>query len=194
MCIAVALGVSAAAALGGTAVGAMNASTESGLAGTQEGLAKNQAANQQWYNQQLQQLITNPSSFTSSPGFESTLAAAQKQQAAAGYLGSTNETGALQAQAFQQLLAQENTLAPLTGTGANPASALSGASSSLASGNQMLQGGLGQMGGLMGMLLFGSQNGWFGGGGGSGFGISGIDSSGLATLNNGYSVNLPGYP
>jgi hypothetical protein len=145
-----------------TAGAAIYATNEQGkIAGQELGLADTQASKQNQAWQQLQQLISNPSSFFSSPVY--TAAANQggaqvARQNAAQFGGSSgNEAQALQAygQTFgqQQLLSQEQLLAGMSGTGFNPAGAAgtaSGAVSAAAS-------SLGSLGGLL--AFFGSSGG-----------------------------------
>src|SRR5271165_6595434 len=111
-------------------------STQAGIANKQLGLAEDQQFKKDTAFQQLQQLLANPASFFSSPVYQSaadqgTQAVARSNAAAFGP-NSGNEASALQqfGQTFgqQQLLNQEQLLASMSGTGANPSSALSGAS------------------------------------------------------------------
>lgn len=89
------------------------------------GLAEDTQGKQDYYNQQLMQLMANPSSFLSSPIFTSSLnvgtEAVNRSEAAQGFLGSGNQATALQqfGQSFasSQLLGQEQLLGSLSGAG-----------------------------------------------------------------------------
>jgi hypothetical protein len=147
--IGVGLTVTAGAAIYST-------STQSGIANQQLALADTQAGKQNTAFNQLQTLISNPSSFFDSPVY--TAAANQggaqvaRQEGAAFGANSGNEAQALQAygQSFgqQQLLSQEQLLAGMSGTGFNPSGALGGASSATAS----AAGSLASLGGLLGFM------------------------------------------
>jgi hypothetical protein len=139
--------------------------TQAGIANKGLSLAQDQQYKQDTAFNQLQELMNNPSSFFSSPVYQAAFGqgsqAVARQEAAQFGPNSGNEASALQAygQSFgqQQLLSQEQLLASMSGTGANPAGALntaSGASSAAAGGLQ----------GLAGLLSFFGTSG-FGGGG-----------------------------
>jgi hypothetical protein len=155
----------------GLGISAYGASVQSGLAGQASGIASQQAGEQGWYNTQLQQLIQNPSSFLSSPIFQSALkqggTSVATEMTAQGFGGSGNEAAALQqygeSTALGGLQSQESILAGLTGLGFNPASGVTAASGAQATGASELSGGLNNAA-LFAIL---SQNGGFGGSGGS---------------------------
>lgn len=121
---AISLGT-AALAVGAAGVGAgLYESTEqSGIENKALGMAATTQAEQQQYNNQLMQLMQNPSSFLNSSIFQSSLnqglSGVSRQMAAQGYNGSGNEATALeqygQTQASGQLLGQEQLLAGLSG-------------------------------------------------------------------------------
>ena len=161
-------GLITAAAVAAVGIGAGLYSTVSqeGIENQQLALAQSQAGRQQLSFQQLQNLMQNPAAFFSSPVYQ---AAEQqgsdsvaREMAAGGFLNSGNEATALQGfgQTFgqQQLLSQEQLLAGMSGTGSNPASALSGASATSAQ-------NFGQLGTLFAAM---GQTGALGAGGGSG--------------------------
>jgi len=152
--IPIILGVTAAAGVADAVVQAKAASSQKAIAGQELGMAATQQQKQNQLYAQLQQLISNPSGFTSSPAFTSTLTAAQRAQAAAGYGGSTNEVGALQSLGFNELLAQEQTLMGGAGVGFNPVAGGSAASSATSAGAASLNSSLNQLGGLAGMFAF----------------------------------------
>jgi hypothetical protein len=97
------LGIIAGVGLAGTiasgVIGGMNASTQSGLATSQEGMASTVFGEQQGFEQQLNNLIANPSSVTSLPGyqfqFNQGADAVAREMASQGFLGSGNEATAL---------------------------------------------------------------------------------------------------
>lgn len=130
-----------AAAIVTAGVGAYGAYSSSQAEGEEEGIAGQQAliAQQTWnaqqgYQAQLQQLISNPSSVTSLPGYQFQLsegsAAVASQMAASGFLGSGNEAEALMS--YGQGLAssfygqQTSLLASLSGLQASASTAQSG--------------------------------------------------------------------
>lgn len=136
------------------------------------GIAQTTQGEQQYYNNLLQQLIANPSSVSSLPGYQFQLsqgsAAVADQMAASGFAGSGNEGAALTE--FGQGLAssfygqQAQLLASLSGvtSASSPASdvsAATGASSlSTATLNNLFQ-NLGITAGLFGSNYFGSSAG-----------------------------------
>jgi hypothetical protein len=103
------------------------------------GLAEDTQGKQDYYNQQLMQLMANPDTFLSSDIFKSTLAVGtqgvNRSMAAQGFLGSGNQATALeqygQSLASQQLLGQEQLLGSLSGAGSasSPSQALGTATS-----------------------------------------------------------------
>jgi hypothetical protein len=155
-------------------------SSQNNIAGQELGLANTQAGKQNQAYSQLQQLISDPSSFFGSPVY--TAAANQggaqvaRQTSAQFGPNSGNEAQALQAygQTFgqQQLLSQEQLLAGMSGTGYNPAGALGGASSAVGSAS----GSLASLGGLL--AFFGSSGG--AGLGSLGAGVGSVDLTGSA--------------
>ena len=169
----------------GIGAGLYESSQQQAISSQALGLAQNTQGEQMQAYQQLQQLIANPNSFFQSGVYQSAFnqgsAAVQRQQSAAGFNGSTNDSAALQAygQSFgqQQLLEQEQLLASMSGTtsASSPASALGAASgASSASFGQLgtLLAALGQTGAL-GAGIFGGSNPGFtpGGGGSPGMGV-----------------------
>lgn len=168
----IAIGVGLAASAAATAYGI---SSQSGIANRQLSIADDQRSKQDQSFQQLQQLISDPSSFFKSPvyqaAFDQGTHAVSRQQAAGGYLGSGNEAAALQSygQSFgqQQLFNQEQLLAGMSGTGFNPAGAVGGAGQSA----QNVQGSINNLAGLMsffGNSGGGGMSGMSGAGGGAG--------------------------
>lgn len=164
--------VTAAAALAVSAgVGiysAVNASKVSGQAMGQSGTIFGE---QQSYEQQLQQLMANPSSVTQLPGYQFQLEqgtqAVARQMGAAGMFGSGNEAAALTqygqglASSFYQQ--QVNNLMSLSGITApeSPAQATGAAVAANTSTSNQIQGLLGQLGIAYG--LGGGNNGIFSG-------------------------------
>jgi hypothetical protein len=160
--IAVGIGlvVGAGASIYGTA-------TQGKIANQGLSLAEDQRYKQDEAFNQLQELMNNPASFFNSPVYQAAFnqgsQAVARQGAAAFGPNSGNMATELQAygQSFgqQQLLSQEQLLANMSGTGANPAAGLntaSGAASSATAG----------LGGLAGLLAFFGTSGMGGGGGG----------------------------
>lgn len=106
-----------------TGMGAYEASQAAGIAGQAESESGTVFGEQQYYAQQLQQLIANPSSVTSLPGYGFQLQQGQNalvsQAAAQGYLGSGNLGTALvkygQNYAQSAYGQQEQILAQLSG-------------------------------------------------------------------------------
>ena len=82
---------------------------------------------QQQYSQQLQQLMANPGSITSMPGYESGMEAVRRSMAAQGYQGSGNMMGALQNQGGAFYQQQLSNLAQLQGSGGGAPSFAGGA-------------------------------------------------------------------
>jgi hypothetical protein len=168
----IAIGVGMALTAGAAAY---STSTQAGIAGKQLSLADQQMAKQNQAFQQLQDLISNPASFFSSPVYKSAAdqgsQAVARQNAAQFGPNSGNEASALQAfgQSFgqQQLLSQEQLLAGMSGTGFNPSGALTGASGAASS----AAGSLASLGGLMAFF-------------GSGTSPAGTTASGNAAMNS----------
>lgn len=161
-------------------------STQAGIAGQQLSLEATQAQKQNQSFQQLQQLISNPASFFSSPVYQAAAGqgsqAVARENAAAFGPNSGNEATALQTfgQSFgqQQLLNQEQLLAGMSGTGFNPAGAgqtASGAASSAA-------GGMASLGGLL--SFFGNS----GAGAGGGAGFTPLNDPSLAGSTSGWGA------
>ena len=152
------LGLTAAAGIFGTI-------SQNKISNAQLSLAQDQQGKQDWSFQQLQQLITNPQSFFQSPVYTSAAlqgtSAVERGEAAGGYAGSGNMAAALQSygQSFgqQQLFNQEQLLAGMSGTSANPSTALSGASAAT-------QAGVGNLSSLAGLAAFFGTSGVLGGG------------------------------
>ncbi len=175
----------------GAAASVYATSTQAGIANQQLSLADQQNARQQQSFNQLQQLMQNPASFFTNPVFTSALGVGEQsvahQNAAAFGPNSTNEAAALQqyGQGFaaNQLLSQEQLLAGMSGTNANPSTALSGASGAASS----AAGSANQFAGLL--AFFGS--GLAGGGGGAltGAGASGGASDPFAGTGTGGYIN-----
>lgn len=145
MCIIAAIAVGTAVTAG---AGLYESSQQQGIANTELGMAQTTQGEQQYYNSLLQQLIANPSSVTSLPGYQFQLsqgsAAVADQMAASGFAGSGNEAAALTK--FGQGLAssfygqQTNLLAELSGVTAasSPAQSASAATgASVASGSTL---------------------------------------------------------
>lgn len=160
--------------------GSQNRALASGIAGDVEG-------KQDYYNDQLMQLMANPSTFLNNPLFTSTLAtgtqAVNRSQAAQGFLGSGNQATALQqfGQSFAstQLTGQEQILASLSGAGnaSSPSQAVGAATS--AQGQSF-----NQLGSLLASLGYSTK-----GLGGGGTGGGGAD---YGPWNSGGTVNFDG--
>jgi hypothetical protein len=159
--IGVGLAVSAGAAI-------YNTVEQSGIANKQLGIAQDQQYKQDQSFQQLQQLISNPNSFFSSPVYQASeqqgASAVARGNAAAFGPNSGNEAMGLQAygQSFgqQQLYNQETLLAGMSGTGFNPSAATSAASSAVSS-------AAGSLNSLAGLMSFFGTSGIGGGGTGN---------------------------
>jgi hypothetical protein len=131
-------GLITASVVGAVGIGAglYESSQQQGIENQALGIASSQNSRQAYSFQQLQSLISNPGSFFSSPVYQAAFGqgtqAVTRQEASGGFLNSGNEATALQAygQSFgaSQLLSQEQLLASMSGTSANPASALGTAS------------------------------------------------------------------
>jgi hypothetical protein len=89
----------AAAAVVSAGTGIYEATQQGKISGTELGMAQTQFGEQQGFEQMLQQLIANPSSVSTLPGFQFQLqtgsAAVADQMAASGFGGSGNEAAAL---------------------------------------------------------------------------------------------------
>ena len=159
-------------------------------------LAKNTAAEQENYNTQLQQLISNPSSFFASAPYQAAFAqgtaAVQRGQAAIGNPAGPGQAAALQAygQSFgaAQLSSQEGLLASLSGVTApsSPSSSLNSASSASAASAANLSGGLGAL-----QFLAGAQSqppGYTA----QDLSLYGQTSPSMMSQPGGYTINTPG--
>lgn len=196
------LGVAAA----GVGTSAYEVSNEAGLQSQSLGLAQNTASEQSYYNNLLQQLIANPSSVSSLPGYQFQLsqgsAAVAAGMGAQGFAGSGNEAAALTQ--FGQGLAssfygqQTSLLASLSGVTAasSPASDVSAATGAETATSSTLSGLLNSLG-FYGMM--GYESGMFGGAAGTpNYSGSAADYNALGvgpTMvgGGGYTVNTPGY-
>lgn len=161
--------------------GSQNRSLASGIAGDVEG-------KQDYYNDQLMQLMANPSAYLNNPLFTSTMnvgtQAVNRSQAAQGFLGSGNQATALQqfGQSFAstQLLGQEQLLGSLSGAG-NASSPSQAVGASTAAQGQSFN----QLGSLLASLGYSTK----------GIGGSSGSSSGGANYgpwNSGGTVNFDG--
>lgn len=180
----------AAAAVASVGVGAYEASTQKGIANQEESQAGTVFGEQQYYQSQLQQLIANPGSVTSLPGYQFNLS--QGEQAVARQFGAsagggtegTALTGYAENYANNAYSTQVGVLSSLAGlsSSTNPTSSLAAASSATNAGNNSLQG-------LLGSLAFGAKSGIFGGGSTPG---SSNNSSLDSSLYSGGNVNTGG--
>lgn len=146
----------AATAVVGLGVGAYESSQEQGLQKQGLALAKDTQGEQEYYNSLLQQLIANPSSVSTLPGYQFDLSQGSKAVAAgmgpSGLTGSGNEGAALTT--FGQGLAssfygqQANLLASLSGVTApsSPAQGISAATGAGALSANTLSGLLNSLG------------------------------------------------
>jgi hypothetical protein len=115
--------VAAAAAVVGAGVSAYDAYQQTGVENSALGMAQTQFGEQQQYATMLNNLISNPSSVTSTPGYQFNLQqgedAVAREMGASGMLGSGNEGIALtqygQNFATSSLTQQEQLLASLSG-------------------------------------------------------------------------------
>jgi hypothetical protein len=138
-------------------------STQAGIADAQLGLEATQNQRQNQSFMQLQQLLSNPGGFFSSPTFQQSeyqgAQAVAKTNAAQFGPNSGNEATALQTfgQGFaqNQLLSQEELLAGMSGTGFNPSAAGSAASGAASAAT----GGLNSLAGLLAFFGTGSGGG-----------------------------------
>lgn len=186
MTAAITLAATAVVGAGISAYSAVsNANTQGKIAG--QGLSQSATifGEQQNYESMLQNLIANPSSVTSLPGYafnqQQGEQAVARQMAGSGFLGSGNEAIALtqygQNYATNAYTTQANLLASLSGLGSsvNPTQSLNSASGSSQAGNNSLQG-------LAGTLSFlgasNSGNGIFSQNGGSGLNSSNLFGGG----------------
>jgi hypothetical protein len=179
-------GAAIAVGVAGIAAGAIEASQSQGIAKQSLGLAATQAQKQNQSYVQLQNLMQDPSAFLNNPLFQSTLnvglSGVSRQMAAQGYLGSGNQMTALeqyaQSSASSQLLAQEQLLAGMSGTGFNPAGSLNVGTGA---NNQSFQ----QLGTVLYAL---GQTGGFGGGGFSGGGFTPMNDPSMGGTTAGWGA------
>ena len=153
-------------------------STQAGIAGQQLGMAQTTQQEQEQYDQMLLKLMQNPSTYLSSPLFQSTLntgltGVAHQLGAATGGNAGMETTGLEQfgqSLASNQLLQQESLLASLSGATApsSPSQSASVASGAAAA-------GAGGLNSLAGLLAFFGASGVAGGGGG------GVSATGSAS-------------
>jgi hypothetical protein len=178
-----------------TTVGSVyEGSQQDKIANKELGLAQDTQGKQDYYNQKLMDLMANPGSFLDNPLFQSSLNTGLKgvdrSMAAAGYLGSTNQSDALlqygQSFASGQLLQQEQLLGNLSGASLNPAGALNAASGATSAAG-------GAMSNLAGMAAFGAGSGMFGGGGG-GAGFTPLNDSSMAGSTSGWGAGADAIP
>jgi len=166
-----AAGVLAAAAVASVGVSAYELSQQGGISGQLQGQSGTVFGEQQYYAQQLQQLIANPSSVKSLPNYQFNLdqgaQAVARQMAGSGFLGSWKEAIALtkygQDYATNVYATQAALLGQFAGLSSpvNPTQSLIGASGAASQGNQSLQQ-------LLASLTFAGRSGIFGSGGGGG--------------------------
>jgi hypothetical protein len=188
------LGWLAGAAIAGVGVQAYNAYNASQIAGSQEGMAQTIFGEQQGFEAQLAQLIANPSSVTSLPGYQFQLAqgtqAVARSGAAGGFLGSGNMATALtqygQGLASSFYGQQASLLAQLSGitSASSPSQAGSVATSASANTANQTNNMLSQLGILSGLNAGGS-------------GISPAEQMWLANNPPGSgppTMTIPGYP
>jgi hypothetical protein len=147
-------GIMALGVAGSLGLGAYEASQAHGIAESQLGMQQTTFAEQQGFEKQLADLIANPSSITSQPGyqfqFDQGLQALMRSQAAGGFYGSGNMGTALtqygQQFAMSDLSQQEQLLASLSGLA--PASPAQYGSNAIAGQNANFS----QLGALLGGL------------------------------------------
>lgn len=150
-------------------IGAYDAYQQTGIENTAEGMAQTQFGEQQHYAGLLDNLISNPSSVTSTPGYEFNFNqgadAVSREMGAAGLGGSGNEGIALtqygQNFATSALTQQESMLAQLSGLTTTSANSNLLNTSANAGNNSFNQ--TGQL-----LASLGYMNGGYGGSGGSG--------------------------
>ena len=184
-----------AAAVITTAGSVYESSQQNKIANRGLSLAENTQGKQDYYNQQLMQLMASPGDFLNNPLFKSTLdvglSGVNRTMAAEGYLGSSNQATALeqygQSFASSQLFQQEELLGGLSGAQQNPASGLNVASGA----TSQAAGGLNS---LAGLLAFYGSSGM--GGGGSGFTPNNAGAGGSTSgwFSNSDMNNLSGWP
>lgn len=155
------------------------------------GLGRSQAQRQAYYDQQLRELLTDPSKIYSDPGYKEAQAqgiqAIERAGTLKGFTGSGN--AAIELQKFGQsfatdyLRSQQQLLAGLSGTQVNPAASYGSGANADAQAFQ-------QLGSVLASLGY-----TFGGTGGSSYPSSGFGAStsvpGTMEMGGGYIVNTP---
>ena len=141
------IGLIGAGLIGSAYAGISSANTQKDVAGQQTGMAGTVFGEQQGYEQQLHNLIANPSSVTSLPGYSFNLS--QGEQAVARQFGPTAGSGAEgialqqygQGYAMNTYNQQVQTLSSLAGLSSpvNPSTAASGASAATSASNNSIQ-------------------------------------------------------
>ncbi len=165
-----AAGVLAATAVAGVGMEAYSMSQQGGISSQARGQSGTVFGEQQYYAQQLQKLIADPSSVTKLPGYQFQLGqgeqAVHRQMASSGFAGSGNEATALTQygqgfaqNAYQSQVAVLSSLAGLSSP-VNPTQGLNMASNAAGRQNDSLQQLLGTM------TFMSGQRGMYGGGGG----------------------------
>lgn len=158
------------------------------------GLGRAQAERQGYYDNQLRQLLANPTAIYDDPGYKAAFdqgtQAVARSMAANGFIGSGN--AAVELQRFGQSFAldyarqRQSLLASMAGGNFNPAQAMSAGFNADTTAWQQLGSSLANLG-----YTFGAQN-----AGGSGFPESGFGAStsvpGTMDMGGGYIVNVPG--
>lgn len=181
------------AAIVTAAVGAYGAYNSKRAGDKLAGLGRTQAQRQAYYDQQLRELMEDPSKIYNDPGYQESqrqgIQAIERSGTLSGFTGSGNAAIALQkfGQSFASdyLRQQQQLLAGLSGANVNPASAMS-------AGGQMDAAAFDQLGSVLASLgyTFGSS------GSGSGYPTSGFGAStsvpGTMESGGGYIVNIPG--
>ena len=97
------------------------------------------------YAAQLQQLMANPSSITSLPGYQAGMDAVQRSMSAQGYQGSGNMMAAMQKYGQDLYNQQVQTLSSLAGAGIDPSAGAKIAGTGLLSAQAMRNSGLGRL-------------------------------------------------
>jgi hypothetical protein len=205
----VAVAIGGGSALVEAGVGLYESSQANEIAEQGIGLAQYTQGQQAYYNNQLQNLMNNPSGYLQNPLFTSSLAVGEqgvnRSLASQGYLGSGNQQTALlqygNSFANSQVMQQEQLLAGLSGL---QASTSSGQAISAASGAQSSS--FNQLGSLLASLGY-AANTYGGGGAGGGYGLGNgtggtlLGSTGYASISSGggspqsgYLINTPGGP
>lgn len=181
-------------AIASVAVGAYGAYNQKRAGDKMAGLGNQQARRQAYYDDQLRQLIEDPSKIYSDPGYLAAqgqgVQAIERAGTLSGFTGSGNAAIALQkfGQSFSMdyLRSQQQLLASMAGGNFNPASAMS---ASAGANSQAFA----QLGSTLASLGY-SMGGGGAGSGSSGGSAWGSDASVPGTMNigGGYIVNVPG--